>query len=67
MEHLAPLIGMAAQLTILDHTEALTPDVLRDAAAYLDLPAGDDIDSLWASDPEPEATDTPTSTTDRTV
>ncbi|MFF3159184.1 hypothetical protein [Streptomyces sp. NPDC057910] len=67
MEHLAPLIGMAAQLAILDHTEALTPDVLRDAAAYLDLPAGDEIDSLWVSDPEPEVTDAPTTTTDRTV
>jgi hypothetical protein len=47
MEHLAPLIAMAAQLAILDRTESLTPDVLRDAAAYLDLPAGEDTAGLW--------------------
>ncbi|WP_329390345.1 hypothetical protein OG625_38975 [Streptomyces sp. NBC_01351] len=38
MEHLTPLIGMAAQLAILDGTEALTPEILHDAARYLDLP-----------------------------
>ncbi|WP_326763240.1 hypothetical protein OG978_47365 (plasmid) [Streptomyces sp. NBC_01591] len=40
MEHLTPLIGMAAQLSILDRTETLTRDVLHDAARYLDLPLG---------------------------
>ncbi|MBY8864487.1 ATP-binding protein [Streptomyces sennicomposti] len=39
MEHLIPLTGIAAQLSILDGTEALTRDVLHDAARYLDLPA----------------------------
>ncbi|MFF1411865.1 hypothetical protein ACFVX6_19115 [Streptomyces sp. NPDC058289] len=41
MEHLTPLIGMAAQLAILDGTEALTLEVLNDAARYLDLPHAD--------------------------
>jgi hypothetical protein len=43
MEHL-PLIGMAAQLAILNRTEALIREVLRDAAGYLDLPAADEND-----------------------
>ncbi|MEN8651687.1 hypothetical protein ABCR94_13930 [Streptomyces sp. 21So2-11] len=42
MEHLTPLIGMAGQLAILDRTEAITPDVLNDAARYLDLPLPND-------------------------
>ncbi|MEX2983958.1 hypothetical protein [Streptomyces sp. C36] len=40
MEHLTPLIGMAAQLAILDGTESLTRDVLYDTAHYLALPLG---------------------------
>ncbi|MER6145194.1 hypothetical protein ABT174_35110 [Streptomyces sparsogenes] len=47
MEHLTPLIGMAAQLAILDRTEALTPEVLHDAARYLDLPTADEDDETW--------------------
>jgi hypothetical protein len=41
---LTPLIGMTAQLAILDRTEALTREVLRDAAGYLDLPEADEND-----------------------
>ncbi|WP_055566882.1 hypothetical protein [Streptomyces atriruber] len=63
MEHLAPLIGMAAQLAILDRSEALTLDVLRDAAAYLDLPAGRDTDDLWEIESE-SAADAPTTAAD---
>lgn len=47
MEHLTPLIGMAAQLAILDRTEALTAEVLHDAARYLDLPVADESDKAW--------------------
>ncbi|MFC8717073.1 hypothetical protein [Kitasatospora sp. NPDC057198] len=42
MEHLAPLLGMAGQLAILDRTEAITLDVIHDAAQYLDLLAADE-------------------------
>jgi hypothetical protein len=38
MEHLTPLIGIAAQLAILDDTETLTRDALHDATSYLDPP-----------------------------
>jgi hypothetical protein len=38
MEHLVPLVGMAAQLAILDGSEAITSDILKEAAAYLDIP-----------------------------
>lgn len=38
MEHLAPLIGMAAQLAI---------DVLHDAARYLNPPTPDGHDTTW--------------------
>ncbi|MFD7461103.1 MULTISPECIES: hypothetical protein [unclassified Streptomyces] len=47
MEHLTPLIGMAAQIAILDGTEALTRDVLHDAARYLDLPTTGQDDQTW--------------------
>ncbi|MFE2326908.1 hypothetical protein ACFXD5_23795 [Streptomyces sp. NPDC059385] len=47
MEHLTPLIGMAAQLAILDGTEALTPEILHDAARYLDLTAADENNKAW--------------------
>ncbi|MGA5474073.1 hypothetical protein ACPCUK_35535 [Streptomyces arboris] len=42
MEHLTPLLSIAAQIAILDGTEAITPEVLHDAARYLDLPLPDD-------------------------
>lgn len=47
MEHLTPLVGMAGQLAILDRTEAITRDVLHDAARYLDLPVADENDTAW--------------------
>ncbi len=47
MEHLTPLLSMAAQIAILDGTEAVTPEVLHDAARYLDLPGKDDTNGAW--------------------
>lgn len=38
---------MAAQIAILDGTEALTLDVLHDAARYLDLPTAGENDKTW--------------------
>ncbi|GCE01842.1 hypothetical protein EHYA_09616 [Embleya hyalina] len=36
MEHLAPLISQAAQIAIEEGGEAITEDVLREAASFLD-------------------------------
>lgn len=47
MENLTPLLSMAAQIAILDGTEAITPEVLHDAARYLDLPGRDDTNGAW--------------------
>ncbi len=47
MEHLAPLIGMAAQPAIHDRTEALAIDVLHDAARSLNPPTPDRHDTTW--------------------
>ncbi len=47
MEHLTPLLSMAAQIAILDGTEAITPETLHDAARYLDLPAAGTMDEAW--------------------
>ncbi|MQS16024.1 hypothetical protein F7Q99_28205 [Streptomyces kaniharaensis] len=38
MEHLVPLTGTAAQLAILGGDEAITSNLLKEAAAYLDIP-----------------------------
>ncbi|MEU6971968.1 hypothetical protein AB0A71_30390 [Kitasatospora aureofaciens] len=38
MEHLVPLTGTAAQLAILEGDEAITSNLLKEAAAYLDIP-----------------------------
>ncbi|BFV54928.1 hypothetical protein KCMC57_up63560 [Kitasatospora sp. CMC57] len=38
MEHLAPLISMAAQIAIEDGTEAITAETLEEAADFLDHP-----------------------------
>jgi hypothetical protein len=38
MEHLIPLVGMAAQLAIIEGDEAITSDILKEAASYLDIP-----------------------------
>jgi hypothetical protein len=37
MEHLIPLVGMAARLAILEGNEAITSDILKEAASYLDI------------------------------
>ncbi|MFJ5893343.1 hypothetical protein [Streptomyces californicus] len=47
MENLTPLLSMAAQISILDSTEAITPEVLHDAARYLDLPTAERHDTSW--------------------
>ncbi|MEV5681380.1 hypothetical protein AB0L68_38540 [Streptomyces sp. NPDC052164] len=47
MEYLTPLLSMAAQIAILDGTEAITPEILNDAARYLDLPAAGTMGEAW--------------------
>ena len=47
MENLTPLLSMAAQIAILDSTEAITPEVLHDATRYLDLPTAERHDTSW--------------------
>jgi hypothetical protein len=47
MEHLIPIVSMAAQLAILDRTEAVNREVLQDAVHYLDLPTQDPGENLW--------------------